>query len=156
MNTQKASQWAPAETWNQDLARQGDAGISQDRRYNLWTVHRRTRTQQCGQVQVGNGNAPAISPAPELKHRGPVEAYRDCVQDLCASRQKAPQNSSDKTSSLPGEGKTLTTMNLACAMRSFPATRCWLSNADLRTCGLTSMLDHPSTLGLAEVMAGDG
>src|SRR5258708_2019726 len=26
---------------------------------------------------------------------------------------------------------------------------------DLRTCGLTSMLDHPSTPGLAEVLAGD-
>src|SRR5258708_37586577 len=58
------------------------------------------------------------------------------------------------TSSLPGEGKTLTTMNLGLCYAQLPQQRVLVIDADLRTCGLTSMLDHPSTPGLAEVLAG--
>jgi capsular exopolysaccharide synthesis family protein len=59
------------------------------------------------------------------------------------------------TSSLPGEGKTLTTMNLGLCYAQLPQQRVLVIDADLRTCGLTSMLDHPSTPGLAEVLAGE-
>src|SRR5260370_38248432 len=59
------------------------------------------------------------------------------------------------TSSLPGEGKTLTTMNLGLCYAQLPQQRVLIIDADLRTCWLTSMLDHPSTPGLAEVLAGE-
>jgi tyrosine-protein kinase Etk/Wzc len=46
-------------------------------------------------------------------------------------------------------------MNLGLCYSQLPQQRVLVIDADLRTCGLTSMLDHPSTPGLAEVLAGD-
>jgi len=71
------------------------------------------------------------------------------------SQAKAGLKSIAITSSLPGEGKTLTTMNLGLCYAQLPQQRVLVIDADLRTCGLTSMLDHPSTPGLAEVLAGE-
>jgi capsular exopolysaccharide synthesis family protein len=59
------------------------------------------------------------------------------------------------TSSLPGEGKTLTTMNLGLCYAQLPQQRVLLIDGDMRTRGLTSMIDHPSSPGLAEILSGD-
>src|SRR5947207_9235867 len=58
-------------------------------------------------------------------------------------------------SSLPGEGKTLTTMNLGLCYAQLPQQRVLVIDGDMRTRGLTSMLDHPSSPGLAEILSGD-
>src|SRR5437016_11673822 len=59
------------------------------------------------------------------------------------------------TSSLPGEGKTLTTMNLGLCYAQLPQQRVLVIDGDMRTRGLTSMLDHPGSPGLAEILSGD-
>jgi len=46
-------------------------------------------------------------------------------------------------------------MNLGLCYAQLPQQRVLVIDADLRTSGLTSMLDHPSTPGLAEVLAGE-
>jgi len=59
------------------------------------------------------------------------------------------------TSSLPGEGKTLTTMNLGLCYAQLPQQRVLVIDGDMRTRGLTAMLDHPNSPGLAEILSGD-
>src|SRR5947208_10596694 len=46
------------------------------------------------------------------------------------------------TSSLPGEGKTLTTMNLGLCYAQLPQQRVLVIDADLRTCGLTASITN--------------
>jgi len=70
------------------------------------------------------------------------------------AQSKAGVKRSPLPAQLPGEGKTLTTMNLGLCYAQLPQQRVLVIDADLRTCGLTALLDHPSTLGLAEVLAG--
>src|SRR5205814_3323211 len=59
------------------------------------------------------------------------------------------------TSSLPGEGKTLTTMNVGLCYAQLPQQRVLVIDGDMRTRGLTAMLDHPNSPGLAEILSGD-
>jgi capsular exopolysaccharide synthesis family protein len=58
------------------------------------------------------------------------------------------------SSTLPGEGKTLTTMNLAISCASLHEVSVLAVDADLRTCGLSELIGKPSGLGVAEVLEG--
>src|SRR5260370_16848033 len=82
--------------------------------------------------------------------RAALEAYRGLRTRLMRAQTKTGLKSIAITSSLPGEGKTLTTMNLGLCHAQLPQQRVLVIDSDLRTCGLTSMLDHPITPGLTE------
>lgn len=152
--TQKVNQWAQQKSANQDLnvkeilesLKQGPASSA---------PVADTRLSQCRQVHVGNGNAPRLVLHQGEASRAALEAYRRLRTRLMRVQAKTGLKSIAITSSLPGEGKTLTTMNLGLCYAQLPQQRVLVIDADLRTCGLTSMLDHPSTPGLAEVLAGD-
>src|SRR5260370_36422680 len=87
--------------------------------------------------------------------RAALEAYRGLRTRLMRAQTKTGLKSIAITSSLPGEGKTLTTMNLGLCHAQLPQTRVIVIDGDLRHCGLTWMLGHPSMPGLAEVLAGE-
>ena len=152
--TQKANQWAQQKLVNQDmdvkeLLESLKHGPGSD------TQLADTRLSQCRQVHVGNGNAARLVLHQGEASRAALEAYRGLRTRLMRAQAKTGLKSIAITSSLPGEGKTLTTMNLGLCYAQLPQQRVLVIDADLRTCGLTSMLDHPSTPGLAEVLAGD-
>ena len=152
--TQKANQWTQQKLANQDMdvkemlesLKQGPASGTQlaDARLN-----------ECRQVHVGNGNGARLVLHQGEASRAALEAYRGLRTRLMRAQAKTGLKSIVVTSSLPGEGKTLTTMNLGLCYAQHPQQRVLVIDADLRTCGLTSMLDHPSTPGLAEVLAGE-
>jgi len=151
--TQKAHQWAQQKLANQDLdVKEMLASLKQAPASNAQLVD--SRLGQCRQVQVGNGSGVRLVLQGEAS-KAALEAYRGLRTRLMRSQAKAGLKSIAITSSLPGEGKTLTTMNLGLCYAQLPQQRVLVIDADLRTCGLTSMLDHPSTPGLAEVLAGE-
>ena len=106
------------------------------------------------QVHVGNGNATHLILRQDESSKAALEAYRGLRMRLMRAQARAGLKTIAITSSLPGEGKTLTTMNLGLCYAQLPQQRVLVIDADLRTCGLTRLLDHPTTLGLAEVLAG--
>jgi capsular exopolysaccharide synthesis family protein len=58
------------------------------------------------------------------------------------------------TSSVPGEGKTLTSLNLALCCSQLHDMRVLLVDGDIRTSGLTRNLGFSSHVGLADVLSG--
>ena len=152
--TQKANQWTQQKLANQDMdvkemlesLKQGPASGTQ-----LADAH----LNECRQVHVGNGNGARLVLHQGEASRAALEAYRGLRTRLMRAQAKTGLKSIVVTSSLPGEGKTQTTMNLGLCYAQLPQQRVLVIDADLRTCGLTSMLDHPSTPGLAEVLAGE-
>jgi len=152
--THKAHQWAQQKLANQDVdvkemldsLKHGPASSPQSAD---------TRLSQCRQVHVGNGNGTRLVLHQAEASKTALEAYRGLRTRLMRVQAKAGIKSIAITSSLPGEGKTLTTMNLGLCYSQLPQQRVLVIDADLRTCGLTSMLDRPSTPGLTEVLAGE-
>jgi len=152
--TQKANQWAQQKLANQEMdVKEILDSLKQGAAANPQGVD--TRLNQCRQVQVGNGNGVRLVLNQGDASRAALEAYRGLRTRLMRMQAKTGLRSIAVTSSLPGEGKTLTTMNLGLCYAQLPQQRVLVIDADLRTCGLTSMLDHPSTPGLAEVLAGE-
>jgi protein-tyrosine kinase len=58
------------------------------------------------------------------------------------------------TSSIPGEGKTLTSFNLALCCSQLPDFRVLLIDGDIRTAGLSKSLGFSSLPGLADALSG--
>src|SRR5882672_2723414 len=107
------------------------------------------------QVTLGNGNATRLVLRQDDSLGAALEAYRGLRTKLMRAQSKSGLRSIVITSSLPGEGKTLTTMNLGLCYSQLPQQRILVIDGDMRTRGLTSMLDHPSSPGLAEILSGD-
>src|SRR6202008_2704201 len=144
-DTQKANQWAQQKLSNQDL----------DVREMLESIkHGPTaeapmtdaRLTQCRQVHMGNGSVVRLVLRQDDSSRAALEAYRGLRTRLMRAQAKTGLKSIAITSSLPGEGKTLTSMNLGLCYAQLPQQRVLVIDADLRSCGLTAMLDRPGTM----------
>jgi capsular exopolysaccharide synthesis family protein len=82
------------------------------------------------------------------------EAYRALRTRLMRIQAKQGVKSIVVSSTLPGEGKTLTTMNMALSFASLHDLPVLVIDGDLRTSGLTELMGDPSGPGLAEVLGG--
>ena len=154
--TQKANQWAQQKLGNPDLdVRQMLEAIKQGPGFAPETPLADACLSECRQVHVDNGTAARLVLRQDDSSKAALEAYRGLRTRLMRHQAKADLKSIAITSSLPGEGKTLTTMNLGLCYAQLPEQRVLVIDGDLRTCGLTGMLDHPSSPGLAEVLAGE-
>src|SRR5258708_36379605 len=98
------------------------------------------------QVTLGNGNATRLVLRQEALTQqwvtllgAALEAYRGLRTKLMREQSKSGVRSIVITSSLPGEGKTLTTMNLGLCYAQLPQQRVLVIDGDMRTRGLTSM-----------------
>jgi len=152
--TQKANQWAQQKLSDQGLdVREMLESIKHGAAPE--TPLTDARLSQCRQVHVGNGTAARLVLRQDESSKAALEAYRGLRTRLMRAQAKTGVKSIAITSSLPGEGKTLTTMNLGLCYAQLPKQRVLVIDGDLRTYGLTRMLDHPGTVGLAEVLAGD-
>lgn len=154
--TQKANQWAQQKLGNPDLdVRQMLESIKQGPAFAPETPLADACLSECRQVHVDKGTAARLVLRQDDSSKAALEAYRGLRTRLMRHQAKADLKSIAITSSLPGEGKTLTTMNLGLCYAQLPEQRVLVIDGDLRTCGLTGMLDHPSSPGLAEVLAGE-
>lgn len=82
------------------------------------------------------------------------EAYRTLRTRLVKRQNASGIRSMVITSAVPGDGKTLTTINLGLCCAQLPSARVLVIDGDLRTAGLTSLLGLPSSPGLAEILEG--
>ena len=152
--TQKAHQWAQQKLVNQDLdVRQMLASLKQGPAIDALPAG--ARLAQCRHVALGNGNAARLVLRQDDFLNAALEAYRGLRTRLMHAQSKSGLRSIVITSSLPGEGKTLTTMNLGLCYAQLPEQRVLVIDGDMRTRGITSMLDQPSSPGLAEILSGD-
>src|SRR6266850_5293454 len=154
--TQKVNQWAQKELASQDLdIKQMLDSLKQGPISDAHVAG--TRLGPCRQVNLGNGNGTGARLVlhQDDSSQAALEAYRGLRTRLMRAQAKSGLRSIAITSSLPNEGKTLTTMNLGLCYAQLAEQRVLVIDADLRTSGLTSMLDHPSSPGLAEVLAGE-
>lgn len=151
--TQKANQWAQQKLGNKGLdVREMLESIKQGPATD--TPMTDAQLSQCRQVRVGDGTTARVVLRQDDSSRAALEAYRGLRTKLMRAQAKAGLKSIAITSSLPGEGKTLTTMNLGLCYAQLPQQRVLIIDGDLRTYGLTALLDHPGTMGLADVLAG--
>lgn len=83
-----------------------------------------------------------------------VEAYRALRTRVLRAQSAGGIHSIVISSALPGEGKTLTSLNLALCCSQLQDARVLLIDADLRTRGLTQLLGGPQVPGLADLLTG--
>ena len=152
--TQKAHQWAQQKLPNPDLdIRQMLESLKQGPSLDTPTAEARPR--RCLQVALGNGSTARLILREDDSSNGALGAYRGLRTRLMLAQSNSALHSIAVTSSLPGEGKTLTTMNLGLCYAQLPQQRVLVIDGDLRTRGLTSMLEHPGSAGLAEILSGE-
>jgi capsular exopolysaccharide synthesis family protein len=83
-----------------------------------------------------------------------LEAYRGLRTRLMRVQAKSGVRTIAVTSTVPGEGKTLTVMNLGLCYAQLSNQRVLIIDGDLRTRGLTQLMGNPVVAGLAEVLTG--
>ena len=81
-----------------------------------------------------------------------VEAYRTLRTRLVKQQTRTGARSLVVSSSMQGEGKTLTTFNLALCYANIQNWPVLLVDADLRTRGLSRLLGDPDSPGLARIL----
>lgn len=151
--TQRVSQWAQKRQANQGLdikqmlevLKQGSASGAEVAEVRL---------DHCHKVHVANGKSTHFVLDEEGSAPAALEAYRGLRTKLMRVQVEVGLRSIVITSSLPGEGKTLTVMNLGLCYSQLPDQRVLIVDADLRTRGLTNLIGHPNTAGLAQVLTG--
>jgi hypothetical protein len=84
-----------------------------------------------------------------------VEAYRTLRTRLVKQQTRTGARSLVITSSAQGEGKTLTTFNLAICYAKIENWPVLVVDADLRTRGLSMLAGDPESHGLAEILERD-
>ena len=85
-----------------------------------------------------------------------AEQYRTLYYRLERLRELRPMRVVAFTSAMPGEGKTVTAVNLALtAARATPDRRILLIDADLRRSQVAELLGFSAQPGLAELLSGD-
>ncbi len=82
-----------------------------------------------------------------------LEQYRRVAAVLLEAQLQKQTKTVMVTSSLPGEGKTLTAVNLALTLSESYARRVLLIDADLRSSSLHALLDLPIGRGLGDALS---
>ena len=151
--TQKASQWAHKRLGQNDLdIKQMLETLKQGS--TSGTEVAEVRLQPRLKVRLGSGNNAALILSEDDSAQAALEAYRGLRTKLMRVQGESGLRSIAITSSIPGEGKTLTVMNLGLCYSQLPEHSVLVIDSDLRTRGLTQMVGHPSVGGLAEVLTG--
>jgi protein-tyrosine kinase len=115
----------------------GDARLSECRKFSL-------PLQNIAHVQFTNSDA--MQPA--------EESYRALRTRLLRLRSAQGLRSVVITSAVQGEGKTLTSLNLALCCAQLHEMRVLLVDADIRSFGLSRAVVAPQGLGLADILSG--
>lgn len=81
------------------------------------------------------------------------ESYRGLRTRLLRQRSEKGLRSVAITSAMQGEGKTLTSLHLAYSCAQLQDMRVLLIDADIRSFGLSRLLNVPSGMGLSDILA---
>lgn len=114
-----------------------------------------SRLEGCRKVAIGrNGSTPQlISKVTQLNLRA-AESYRALRTRLMRMQSGTGLRSVAITSAMQGDGKTLTSANLALCFAQLTGFRTLLIDGDLRTHGLSKLLHLNRGVGLGEILAG--
>src|SRR5208283_1917753 len=157
--TQKAQDWA---------LRQGTAG-KLDLEGMLQSVKETVKTADtvatdlsshrldaCRKIRLPrSADSRAIFSGNDLTTTMATESYRALRTRLLRLQAAQGLHSIVLSSALPGEGKTLTSLNLALVCAQLRDQRVLLVDGDLRTHGLTRLMGGPTAPGLSDILAGD-
>jgi protein-tyrosine kinase len=113
-----------------------------------------TRFQNCRKIQLPPANGHPLVTSEQISKGLAGEAYRGLRTRLMRLQTRNGIKSIVLSSTLPGEGKTLTTINLALSFASLYDQSVLAVDADLRTFGLTEAMGGVSGPGLAEALSG--
>jgi len=105
------------------------------------------------QAVVPRTSSKLLLPESELLHSVAAECYRRARTGLLQSQAKVRTRSVCISSAIAGEGKTMTSANLALCCCQVPGVRVLLVDADLRTAGLSHLLGFGGAPGLAELLS---
>jgi protein-tyrosine kinase len=114
----------------------------------------KSRFYDCRQFQLSSADGRPLVSNDRVSKALAGEAYRGLRTRLMQRQARQGLKSVVLSSTLPGEGKTLTTMNLALSFVRLADPTVLVVDADLRTCGLTELMGNPPGPGLAEVLEG--
>jgi protein-tyrosine kinase len=114
----------------------------------------RNRFQDCRKVEFSSPIGKPLVLNEKVSRALPGEAYRGLRTRIMRLQARQGLKSVVISSTLPGEGKTLTTMNLALSFASLFDVSVLVVDADLRTCGLTELMGGVPGPGLAEILSG--
>jgi len=114
-----------------------------------------TRLEGCRKITIArNGSAPQlISTVTPLNVRA-AESYRALRTRLMRIQSGTGLRSVTITSAMQGDGKTVTSANLALCFAQLSGFRTLVIDADLRTHGLSKLFHLNRGVGLGEILAG--
>jgi protein-tyrosine kinase len=113
-----------------------------------------SRLKQCRKIELPLGNLARVLFRDGNSFEAAEESYRALRTRLLRLRSARGLHSVVVTSAVQGEGKTLTSLNLALCCAQIHEMRILLVDADIRTCGLSRAVDARSGPGLADVLSG--
>ena len=113
-----------------------------------------TRLDRCRRISLPRGGEYPLISSPEHSATAAVEAYRTLRTRMLRLASSAGIRSVAVSSGTPGEGKTLTVLNLGLSCAQLRNHRVLVVDGDLRTRGLTRLFGSVTTPGLTEVLTG--
>ena len=110
---------------------------------------------KCESVQLPAFGRPVLLAADEsVDTHSAFESYRSLRTKMMHSQSTQGIRSVVVSSAIPGEGKTVSALNLALSLVQLETQRVLLVDADIRTGGLSGVLGIDEEVGLAEVLGG--
>jgi protein-tyrosine kinase len=113
-----------------------------------------TRVEEYRKIQLPLEKLPHVQFKDSNSLEPAEESYRALRTRLLRIRSTQGIQSVVITSAVQGDGKTLTSLNLALCCAQLHGMRVLLIDADVRNCGLSRAIDTPPGPGLADVLAG--
>lgn len=113
-----------------------------------------SRLQQCRKIELPRTSILPLIQNGNIAAREAGESYRALRTRLMRLQALNGIRSIVISSTVPGEGKTLSTLNLGLSYAQLKNERVLIVDADLRTRGLTHLLGTTSAIGLAEILSG--
>lgn len=113
-----------------------------------------SRLRRCKKIELPHSSVLPIIQNGNIATRAAGESYRALRTRLMRLQALNGLRSIVISSTVPGEGKTLSTFNLGLSYAQLKQERVLIVDADLRTRGLTQLLGATSASGLAEVLSG--
>lgn len=114
-----------------------------------------SRLEDCRAVKLRQSTNPVLISHLNHANHLAAESYRGLRTRLMRLQSANGFHSLVVTSAVPGDGKTLTSVNLALSLSQLPQCRTLVVDADLRTGGLSRLLNLPSGAGLIDVLQGN-
>ncbi|HKM84438.1 MAG TPA: CpsD/CapB family tyrosine-protein kinase [Candidatus Acidoferrum sp.] len=114
-----------------------------------------SRLEQCGKIEIPLAEVFRAQFQGSKKLEAAEESYRALRTRLFHLRSAQGFRSLVVTSAVQGEGKTLTSLNLALCCAQLRDMRVLLIDGDIRSNGLTRLIGAQHDQGLSEVLAGE-